>query len=121
LAGSALKIVFQGLLTGPWHAAFTSACYTIVGYTASKHAHIPEMQLGGPEIPHLTTSPLVPWNTCGAYHAGVLGVATGAYLPYCFFNLLSPVMTILFAVFNIKIRKYSHQELQEIRGLKEFS
>jgi Na+:H+ antiporter, NhaC family len=67
------------------------------------------------------TSPLVPWNTCGAYHAGVLGVATGAYLPYCFFNLLSPVMTILFAVFNIKIRKYSHQELQEIRGVKEFS
>ena len=36
------------------------------------------------------TSPLVPWNSCGAYMAGVLGVATVAYLPYCFFNLLSP-------------------------------
>ena len=36
------------------------------------------------------TSPLVPWNSCGAYMAGVLGVATIAYLPYCFFNLGEP-------------------------------
>ena len=40
------------------------------------------------------TSPLVPWNSCGAYMAGVLGVATVAYLPYCFFNLLSPVISL---------------------------
>ncbi len=51
------------------------------------------------------TSVLVPWNTCGAYHSKVLGVATGTYLPYCFFNLISPFMTILFAYANIKIRK----------------
>lgn len=52
------------------------------------------------------TSVLVPWNTCGATQAKVLGVATIAYLPYCFFNLISPVMTILFAYLNIKIRRY---------------
>jgi NhaC family Na+:H+ antiporter len=40
------------------------------------------------------TSVLVPWNTCGAYMSGVLGVATLAYLPFCFFNLVSPLMTI---------------------------
>jgi len=51
------------------------------------------------------TSVLFPWNTCGAYHSGVLGVATGTYLPYAFFNLISPIMTIVFAYFNIKIRK----------------
>lgn len=51
------------------------------------------------------TSVLFPWNTCGAYHSGVLGVATGAYLPYAFFNLISPIMTVAFAYFNIKIRK----------------
>jgi NhaC family Na+:H+ antiporter len=50
------------------------------------------------------TSCLFPWNTCGAYHAGVLGVATGAYLPYAFFNLISPLMTIAFAYLKIKIR-----------------
>lgn len=42
------------------------------------------------------TSALIPWNTCGAYHAGVLGVATGTYLPFAFFNLISPIMTIVF-------------------------
>jgi NhaC family Na+:H+ antiporter len=51
------------------------------------------------------TSPLIPWNTCGATHAGVLGVSTFIYLPYCFFNLISPIMTLIFAYGNIKIAK----------------
>lgn len=51
------------------------------------------------------TSVLVPWNTCGAYQSGVLGVATFSYLPFAFFNLISPAMTILFAYAGIKIRK----------------
>lgn len=41
------------------------------------------------------TSPLVPWNTCGAYMSTVLGVATMAYLPFAFFNIISPLMTVL--------------------------
>ena len=50
------------------------------------------------------TSALIPWNTCGAYHANVLGVATFAYLPFAFFNLISPFMTIFYAYMGIKIR-----------------
>ncbi len=50
------------------------------------------------------TSVLVPWNTCGAYQSGVLGVSTAAYAPYAFFNILSPFMTLLFAAFSIKIK-----------------
>ena len=50
------------------------------------------------------TSVLVPWNTCGAYHASVLNVATLTYLPYCFFSLISPLMTIFIAYFRIKIK-----------------
>jgi len=42
------------------------------------------------------TSVLVPWNTCGAYISGVLGVSTAAYFPYRFFNLLSPVLDVVF-------------------------
>lgn len=49
------------------------------------------------------TSVLVPWNSCGAYHAGVLGVATLTYAPFAFFCLISPFMSILFAYFKIKI------------------
>lgn len=56
------------------------------------------------------TSVLIPWNTCGAYQASVLGVATGEYFMYCFFNLISPFMTILFGVLNIKIRKIENPE-----------
>jgi len=51
------------------------------------------------------TSPLIPWNTCGATHSGVLGISTFIYLPYCFFNLISPIMTLIFAYGNIKIAK----------------
>lgn len=50
------------------------------------------------------TSVLIPWNTCGAYQSGTLGVETFDYLPYAFFNLLSPFMTLIFAAFNIKIK-----------------
>ncbi len=51
------------------------------------------------------TSVLVPWNTCGAYHSSVLGVATLTYLPYCIFNLVSPIMTVLVAYVGFKIKK----------------
>ena len=47
------------------------------------------------------TSPLIPWNTCGAFLAGTLGVATLTYLPYCFFNLINPVMSIVLAYWGI--------------------
>ncbi len=51
------------------------------------------------------TSVLIPWNTCGAYQSGVLGVGVGEYFFYAIFNWLSPFMTLLFAAFNIKIRQ----------------
>lgn len=51
------------------------------------------------------TSALIPWNTCGAYQMGVLGVATPDYFIYAIFNWLSPVMSILVASFGIKIKK----------------
>jgi Na+:H+ antiporter, NhaC family len=59
------------------------------------------------------TSALVPWNTCGATQAKVLGVPTIEYLPFAFFNLISPLMTILFAYLNIKIRREAKKEVAE--------
>ncbi len=49
------------------------------------------------------TSVLVPWNSCGMAQAGVLGVSTWVYLPYCFFNLLSPIVSFVIAVVGYKI------------------
>jgi NhaC family Na+:H+ antiporter len=51
------------------------------------------------------TSVLIPWNTCGAYHSGVLGVPVASYFFYAIFNYLSPFMTLLYAALNIKIRQ----------------
>lgn len=51
------------------------------------------------------TSVLIPWNTCGAYHSGVLGVPVFDYAFYAIFNWLSPFMTLIFAAFNIKIKQ----------------
>lgn len=51
------------------------------------------------------TSVLVPWNTCGMTQSTVLGVSTFTYLPYCIFNLASPLMSVLVAALNYKIFK----------------
>ena len=51
------------------------------------------------------TSVLIPWNTCGMTQATVLGVPTLAYLPYCFFNLLSPLMSMFIAAIGWKITR----------------
>ena len=49
------------------------------------------------------TSVLVPWNTCGAYISGVLGVSTAAYFPFCFFNLLSPLLDVVYGFLGFKV------------------
>lgn len=56
------------------------------------------------------TSVLIPWNTCGAYQSGVLGVSVSDYFVYAIFNWLSPIMTLVFAAFNIKIRELSKKQ-----------
>jgi NhaC family Na+:H+ antiporter len=58
------------------------------------------------------TSPLVPWNTCGAYMAGTLGVATFAYLPFAFFNLINPLVAIFLGFTGISIKKIDKSKIQ---------
>ena len=60
------------------------------------------------------TSPLVPWNTCGAYMAATLGVATLAYLPFAFLNLINPVVSIVYGFTGFTIEKVSDAE--EVTG-----
>lgn len=50
------------------------------------------------------TSVLIPWNTCGAYHSGVLGVSVADYFFFAIFNWLSPITTLFFAALGIKIK-----------------
>jgi len=59
------------------------------------------------------TSPLVPWNTCGAFIAGALGVPTLTYLPFCFFNLINPLVSMLYGIFNIRFDPLEDEEKSE--------
>jgi Na+:H+ antiporter, NhaC family len=63
----------------------------------------PEVLSRAVEDSGTVTSVLVPWNTCGAYISGVLGVPTASYVPYCYFNLLSPVLDVLFGFIGFKV------------------
>ncbi|MBT8336038.1 MAG: Na+/H+ antiporter NhaC [Gemmatimonadetes bacterium] len=56
------------------------------------------------------TSVLVPWNTCGAFMAGTLGVATLTYAPFAFFNMLSPLVAVVYGITGISIKRIQPSE-----------
>jgi NhaC family Na+:H+ antiporter len=58
------------------------------------------------------TSPLVPWNSCGAFMGAVLGVPTLLYLPYCFFNIASPLLNVLYGITGFKIERIAPTETE---------
>ena len=64
----------------------------------------PECSARAVEDSGTVTSPLVPWNTCGAYMSGVLGVSSVSYLPFCFFNLLSPILDAIYGFIGFKVQ-----------------
>lgn len=61
------------------------------------------------------TSPLVPWNTCGAYMAAALGVPTLAYLPYAFFNLINPLVSIIYGFTGFTITRIKDDPIPATR------
>lgn len=59
------------------------------------------------------TSVLIPWNTCGVAQSGVLGVGVLAFAPYCVFNYVSPIMTLIVAAIGFKIPALEQKELTQ--------
>ncbi len=59
------------------------------------------------------TSPLVPWNTCGAFMAGTLGVATFAYLPFAFLNLINPLVSIIYGFTGFTIKRVEDEAMPQ--------
>ncbi len=81
--------------------------------TYRERGYKPELLSRTLEDSGTVTSVLVPWNTCGATQAGVLGVATMVYAPFTFFCIISPLMTVLQAYLNYKIRRFDDSELSK--------
>ncbi len=111
-ARSTASLVFSTVLTSIFFNITASDQYIAIVVPGRMYAKTYRDRGLKPEVLSRTledggtvTSVLVPWNTCGATQSRVLGVSTLTYLPFCFFNLISPVMTILVAVLNYKIRR----------------
>ena len=83
-----------------------------------KRGYAPELLSRSLEDSATVTSVLVPWNTCGVVQSTVLGVATLSYLPYCIFNLLSPLMSVFVAAIGWKIRRL-HDNNQSNINIKD--
>lgn len=56
------------------------------------------------------TSPLIPWNSCGAYMAAALGISTVTFAPYCFFNLLNPLITVAFTAVGFRVLRNNNEK-----------
>jgi NhaC family Na+:H+ antiporter len=65
----------------------------------------PEVLATAVENSGTVTSPLIPWNSCGAYMTAALGVSTFVYFPYCFFNLLNPILGLIYGFAGINIQR----------------
>lgn len=110
------SLVAATVLSGITMNLTTSDQYLSVILTANtfkdiykKMGYKPELLSRTTEDAVTVTSVLIPWNTCGMTQSTILGVSTITYLPYCFFNLLSPVMTILVAILGWKIRRFTEK------------
>ena len=65
------------------------------------------------------TSPLIPWNSCGAYMSATLGVSTFVYFPYCFFNLLNPLLSLIYGFVGINVQRLAPEAQPPTDGLRQ--
>ena len=96
--------VFLNVVTGD---QFLSIVLTadLFKHAYEKNGYEPRLLSRTAEDSATVASVLIPWNTCGMTQAAVLGVPTLVYLPFCFFNILSPLMSVIVAASGWKIKK----------------
>jgi Na+:H+ antiporter, NhaC family len=79
----------------------------------------PEMLATAVENSGTVTSPLIPWNSCGAYMSAALGVSTFVYFPYCFFNFLNPILGLIYGFVGINVLRLPSQEQPPLDELRQ--
>jgi NhaC family Na+:H+ antiporter len=65
------------------------------------------------------TSPLIPWNSCGAYMTAALGVSTFAYFPYCFFNFINPILALIYGFAGINALRLEPENQPQMETLRQ--
>ncbi len=109
VASTAVTSIFFNITAGDQYMAI-AVPGRMFADTYRKRGYKPELLSRTLEDAGTVTSVLVPWNTCGATQSKVLGIATMSYAPYCFFCIISPLMTVTQAYLNIKIRRLDDKD-----------
>lgn len=109
VASTAVTSIFFNITAGDQYMAI-AVPGRMFADTYRKRGYKPELLSRTLEDAGTVTSVLVPWNTCGATQSRVLGISTWVYAPYCFFCIISPIMTVLQAYLNYKIRRLDDKE-----------
>ena len=104
VASTAATCIFFNVTASDQYMAIAVPGRMFAG-TYRERGYKPELLSRTLEDSGTVTSVLVPWNTCGATQSSVLGVSTMVYAPFTFFCLISPLMTVLQAYLNFKIRR----------------
>jgi NhaC family Na+:H+ antiporter len=65
------------------------------------------------------TSPLIPWNSCGAYMSATLGVSTFTYFPYCFFNFINPILAMIFGFTGVNVQRLKPEDQPGLENLRQ--
>ncbi len=109
--------IFLNVVTGD---QFLSIMLTadIYNHAYKKRGFQPKLLSRTAEDSATVTSVLIPWNTCGMTQAAVLGIPTLVYLPFCFFNIISPVMSVIIAKTGWNIQQNKMNDIH-IYGNKE--
>lgn len=107
-----LTAIFLNIFAGDQYMALVLPG-TIFREEFKKRNIAPQMLSRQLEDTATITSPLVPWNTCGAYMAATLGVATIAYLPFCFFNLINPILSFIFDLIGFRIQYLTPEKAEQ--------
>lgn len=102
VASTVFTGVFSNICVSDQYLSIILTCNIFKDYY-NKNGYEPRLLSRSAEDSATVTSPLIPWNTCAMTHSTVLNVATLSYLPCCFFNILSPLMSILVAAIGYKI------------------
>ncbi len=98
--------IFTNMITGDQYLSIILTC-SLYKKLYKERGYDPQLLSRSVEDSATVVSVLIPWNSCGMTQATVLKVSTMQYLPYCFFNIISPLMSILIAAIGYKIVRKS--------------
>ena len=87
--------------------------------TFRKRGLHPETLATAVENSGTVTSALIPWNSCGAYLSATLGVSTFVYFPYCFFNLINPILGMIYGFAGINVQRLAPEEQPALADLPQ--